>query len=89
MRGTGYRTGRRSTKIRDRSQSNSHLPAIPYDFLMPTPPAAAPEPLFQALEHVFSDWVVRPLDAVIFFDVALWDDATGNAIVIPAVVCGT
>ncbi|MBY0400281.1 alanine:cation symporter family protein [Myxococcota bacterium] len=53
---------------------------------MPTPPPAAPEPLFQLLERLFSDWVVRPLDAVIFYDVAFWDNQAGNAIVVPAVV---
>ena len=53
---------------------------------MQTPSPTAPEPLFDLLERLFSDWVVRPLDAVIFFDVAFWDDASGNAIVVPAVV---
>jgi len=48
--------------------------------------AAAPEPVFSLLERLFADWIVRPLDAVVFFDVAFFDDARGDAIVVPAVV---
>jgi AGCS family alanine or glycine:cation symporter len=53
---------------------------------MPQTPADAPDSLFALGERLFSDWIVSPLDAVIFFDLAFWDDATGNAIVLPAVV---
>jgi len=53
---------------------------------MPTPSEAAPRSLFGALERVFSEWLVAPLDAVVFFDVAFWDDGAGDAIVVPAVV---
>ena len=32
------------------------------------------------LEHSFNDVLVAPLSAVIFFDVAFWDNASGNAL---------
>ncbi len=38
------------------------------------------------LEATFSSWVVGPLSSVIFFDVAFWDDALGDALQIPLVV---
>jgi AGCS family alanine or glycine:cation symporter len=52
------------------------------------PPSAvdAPKSVFSLLEQLFSDWIVAPLDAVIFFDIAFWDNASGNAIQVPAVV---
>ncbi len=53
---------------------------------MPQSPTAAPESPFALAERLFSEWLVAPLDAVIFFDLAFWDDAAGDAIVLPAVV---
>jgi AGCS family alanine or glycine:cation symporter len=38
------------------------------------------------LEQLFADYVVAALDAVIFFDVAFWDDAAGDAVQMPLVV---
>jgi len=38
------------------------------------------------LDHAFTEFIVGPIGKVIFFDLAFWDDATGNAIVLPAVV---
>jgi AGCS family alanine or glycine:cation symporter len=38
------------------------------------------------LEQAFIDLVVTPLGAVIFFDVAFWDNARGDAVQIPLVV---
>lgn len=53
---------------------------------MPPPSVEAQESFFALAERLFSDWVVSPLDAVIFFDLAFWDDASGNTIAVPAVV---
>jgi alanine or glycine:cation symporter, AGCS family len=53
---------------------------------MENTPADSPETVFALLERLFADWVVAPLAEVISFDLAFWDDATGNAIVLPAVV---
>jgi AGCS family alanine or glycine:cation symporter len=41
---------------------------------------------WSALDGLFAAWIVAPLSAVIFFDVAFWDDAKGDAIQIPLVV---
>jgi len=38
------------------------------------------------LEAQFAAWVVAPLSAVIFFDVAFWDNGSGDAIQVPLVV---
>jgi AGCS family alanine or glycine:cation symporter len=38
------------------------------------------------LEAAFADWIVGPLSAVIFFDVAFWDDGSGDAVQLPLVV---
>ncbi len=38
------------------------------------------------LEQLFAGYLVKPLTAVIFFDVAFWDDGAGDAIQIPLVV---
>ena len=38
------------------------------------------------LDSRFQAWIVAPLGAVIFFDVAFWDDQSGDAIRIPLVV---
>ena len=37
-----------------------------------------------ALDQAFRDYLVSPIDAVIFFDLAFWDDAGANAIQLPA-----
>jgi AGCS family alanine or glycine:cation symporter len=44
------------------------------------------EGFLAALESVFRSWIVGPLTAVIFFDVAFWDNGSGDAIQIPLVV---
>ena len=38
------------------------------------------------LDLLFGKWLVAPISAVIFFDLAFWDDASGDALVLPAVV---
>jgi len=38
------------------------------------------------LDGLFAAWVVTPLASVIFFDVAFWDDASGDAVKLPLVV---
>ena len=38
------------------------------------------------LEAFFSEAIVAPIGSVLFFDVAFWDDASGNAIDVPIVV---
>ena len=50
----------------------------------PTPPADPS--LFAAAEALFSTWIVEPISAAIFFDLAFWDNASGNAIQVPIVV---
>ncbi len=40
----------------------------------------------QSLEALFSAWLVGPFAAVLFWDVAFWDNASGDAIQIPIVV---
>jgi AGCS family alanine or glycine:cation symporter len=38
------------------------------------------------LDGLFATWVVGPLGSVIFFDVAFWDDRSGDAVRVPLVV---
>ena len=38
------------------------------------------------LDHAFADYVVAPIDAVLFFDLAFWDNGQANEITLPAVV---
>jgi AGCS family alanine or glycine:cation symporter len=38
------------------------------------------------LEAVFKGWIVAPIDAVVFFDVAFWDNGTAGEIELPIVV---
>jgi len=38
------------------------------------------------LDGLFASWIVTPLTSVIFFDVAFWDDASGDALKVPLVV---
>ena len=42
--------------------------------------------IWGTLDRLFAEWIVPPLSAVIFFDVAFWDDASGDAIQVPLVV---
>ncbi|MCP4904419.1 MAG: alanine:cation symporter family protein [bacterium] len=53
---------------------------------MPTDATPESSSLFDAAEHFFAEWVVAPINDVIFFDLAFWDDRAGNAIQIPIVV---
>lgn len=53
---------------------------------MPDAPEPAQSSFFSLLERLFADWVVSPIERVIFFDLAFWDDATGDAIQLPIVV---
>ena len=39
-----------------------------------------------SLDRIFSDYVVAPIDAVLFFDLAFWDDGQPNETTLPAVV---
>ncbi len=39
-----------------------------------------------ALESVFKDWVVAPVNAVLFFDVVFWDNGSAGEIELPIVV---
>jgi AGCS family alanine or glycine:cation symporter len=43
---------------------------------------------FSAVESAFADWIVAPINDVIFFDLAFWDNssAAGDAIQLPIVV---
>ena len=52
------------------------------------PSDAIPEPssLFGAAERFFADWVVAPINDVIFFDLAFWDNGAGDSIQLPIVV---
>ncbi|HPG27530.1 MAG: alanine:cation symporter family protein [Spirochaetaceae bacterium] len=53
---------------------------------MPSETASPGSPLFETLEAIFARGVVAPIERVIFFDLAFWDDASGDAIQIPIVV---
>ncbi len=53
---------------------------------MQTDAAADSGSIFSLAEAVFAEWVVDPISATIFFDLAFWDDAAGDAIQVPAVV---
>ncbi len=53
---------------------------------MPSDAAPASESFFTAAEQIFAQWVVTPISEAIFFDLALWDNASGDEIQIPAVV---
>ncbi|MEZ4334560.1 MAG: alanine:cation symporter family protein [Myxococcota bacterium] len=53
---------------------------------MSSPSESLSESLFSLVEQGFSNWVVAPLGRIIFFDLAFWDDASGNALEVPAVV---
>ncbi len=53
---------------------------------MTTDSAAESSNLFGAAERVFADWIVAPINDVIFFDLVFWDNAAGDAIQLPIVV---
>lgn len=53
---------------------------------MSSPTDSPTESVFALLEQLFADWVVGPLGRIIFYDLAFWDDASGDALVVPAVV---
>lgn len=40
----------------------------------------------QELDRAFAEWIVAPISAVLFFDLAFWDDAGANTVVLPVVV---
>jgi len=42
--------------------------------------------LFSTLEAAFGTWIVSPIESLIFFDLAFWDNATGDEIQLPIVV---
>jgi len=54
--------------------------------IMTTDSAAESSNLFGAAERVFADWIVAPINDVIFFDLVFWDNAAGDAIQLPIVV---
>lgn len=39
------------------------------------------------LDALFQSWLIEPISAVIFFDLAFWDDGAPGELVLPAVVC--
>ena len=41
---------------------------------------------FSPLDRFFADFVVRPIEAVLFWDVAFWDNGSPGEVVLPAVV---
>jgi len=53
---------------------------------MPTEPVPDSSGLFGLAERFFADWVVAPINEVIFFDLAFWDNGAGDAIQLPIVV---
>ncbi len=42
--------------------------------------------LFATLESLFEQWIVMPIERLIFFDVVFWDNASPNEIQLPIVV---
>ncbi len=54
--------------------------------LMPNDAASASASIFSTAEATFADFVVQPISDAIFFDLAFWDNAAGDAIQVPAVV---
>jgi AGCS family alanine or glycine:cation symporter len=53
---------------------------------MPVEAEADSASLFAALESGFEAWIVSPIEALIFFDLAFWDNAVGDALQLPIVV---
>ncbi len=42
--------------------------------------------VFAVLESAFEHWIVSPIERLIFFDLAFWDNASGDEIQLPIVV---
>jgi AGCS family alanine or glycine:cation symporter len=53
---------------------------------MPAETAADSASIFSALENGFEQWLVSPIEKLIFFDLVFWDNATGDGIQLPIVV---
>jgi AGCS family alanine or glycine:cation symporter len=53
---------------------------------MPSATNADSASLFAVLESGFENWLVSPIEQLIFFDLVFWDNATGDAIQLPIVV---
>ncbi len=53
---------------------------------MPADTTPESSSLFGAAERIFADWIVAPINDVIFFDLAFWDNGSGDAVQIPIVV---
>ena len=53
---------------------------------MPAETAADSVGIFSAVESGFEQWLVSPIEKLIFFDVVFWDNATGDEIQLPIVV---
>jgi len=66
---------------------STHLTEIAYDLsIMPNETDAGSQSLFAHAEALFSEWVVSPISEKIFYDLAFWDNASGDLIQIPVVV---
>ena len=65
----------------------SHPTEIAYDSrIMPNALATQSPGLFATLENLFGQIVVTPIQKLIFFDLAFWDNSTGDALQLPIVV---
>ena len=53
---------------------------------MNEPASAGQATLFAFLESLFGRFVVQPINSVLFFDLAFWDNGSGDAIQLPIVV---
>ena len=53
---------------------------------MPIKSAAESVSVFASLESLFEQWIVSPIETLIFFDLAFWDNASGDLIQLPIVV---
>jgi AGCS family alanine or glycine:cation symporter len=53
---------------------------------MPSESAAESASVFATLETLFEQWIVSPIETLIFFDLAFWDNANGDLIQLPIVV---
>jgi len=53
---------------------------------MPNESANESMGLFANLESIFEQWIVSPFETLIFFDLAFWDNASGDLIQLPIVV---
>jgi len=88
---TDYSTDTPAPKTLANSQIRPQIPEIAYDsVIMPNESSAASRGLFEGAEQFFADWVVSPINDVIFFDLAFWDNAlegpNQDAIQLPVVV---